>query len=213
MCWLVVKAGPMFPFGSRLGISKMTVGKWRRRDLEQGIEGLREKERPGDPRTHDDERVAKVSNTALHSKPLQGTDWSVRTMARHRGISKSTVHRWFKMFGVRPHGQGHFKIANNPFFVEKVHDIMGLYMNSPNHAVVPCVDEKTQIQTLERTQPLLPLGSDYVEGVTHDYIDYSRIMLFTALDSASVVQGVWCATAWAGSLQNCKQSFLCGESA
>ena len=140
---------------SRLGISKMTVGKWRRRYLEQGIEGLQEEERPGRPRTHDDERVAEVINTALHSKPPHRTHWSVRAMAEHTGISKSTVHRWFKMFGVQPHRQRHFKISNDPFFVEKVRDIAGLYMNPPDHAVVLYVDEKTQIQGLERTQPLL----------------------------------------------------------
>ena len=170
---------------SRLGISKMTVGKWRRRYLEQGIEGLQDEERPGRPRTHDDERVAEVINTALHSKPPQGTHWSVRTMAEHTGISKSTVHRWFKMFGVQPHRQRHFKISNDPFFVEKVRDIVGLYMNPPDHAVVLCVDEKTQIQALERTQPLLPLGLGYVEGVTHDYIRHGTTTLFAALDVAT----------------------------
>ncbi len=189
LCWLVVKGSPMFPLGVGWGFSKMTVGKWRRRYLEQGIEGLREKERPGGPRTHGAERVAEVSNTALHSKPLQGTDWSVRTMAEHRGISKSTVHRWFKMFGVRPHRQRHFKIVNDPFFVEKVHDIVGLYMSSPDHAVVPC-DEKTQTQALERTQPLLPLGLDYVECVTHDYIGHGTTALFAALDVATVKESL-----------------------
>ena len=162
---------------SRLGISKMTVGKWRRRYLEQGIEGLQEEERPGRPRTHDDERVAEVINTALHSKPPHRTHWSVRAMAEHTGISKSTVHRWFKMFGVQPHRQRHFKISNDPFFVEKVRDIAGLYMNPPDHAVVLYVDEKTQIQALERTQPLLPLGLGYVEGVTHDYIGHGTTTL------------------------------------
>ncbi len=93
--------------GSRLGISKMTVGKWRRRYLEQGVEGLQDEERPGGFRTHDAERVAEVIHTALRSKPPQGTDWSVRTMAEHRGTSKSTMHRWFKMFGVQPHRQRH----------------------------------------------------------------------------------------------------------
>ena len=94
------------------------------------------------------------------------------------------------MFGMRPHGQGHFKIANNPFFVEKVHDIVGLYMNSPDHAVVLCVDEKTQIQALERTQPLLPLGSGYVEGVTNNYIGYGTTMLFAVLDVATVKESL-----------------------
>ena len=106
-------------------------------------------------------------------------------MAEHTGISKSTVHRWFKMFGVQPHRQRHFKISNDPCFVEKVRDIVGLYMNPPDHAVVLCVDEKTQIQALERTQPLLPLGLGYVEGVTHDYIRHGTTTLFAALDVAT----------------------------
>ena len=170
---------------SRLGISKMTVGKWRRRYLEGGIEGLHDEQRPGRPRTHEDERVAEVINTALQSKPPHGTHWSVRTMAEHSGISKSTVHRWFKMFGVQPHRQDHFKISNDPFFVEKVRDIVGLYLNPPDLAVVLCVDEKTQIQALERTQPMLPLGLGYIAGVTHDDVRHGTTTLFAALDVAT----------------------------
>ena len=147
---------------------------------------MREKERPGGPRTHDDERVAEVGNTALHSKPPQGTHWSVCTMGEHRGISKSTVYWWFKMFGVRLHRQRHLKIANDPFFVEKMHDIVGLYTSSPDHAVVLCVDEKTQIQALERTQPLLPLGVDYVKCVTYDCISHGTTTLFAVLNVATI---------------------------
>ena len=140
---------------------------------------------PGRPRTHDDERVAEVINTALQSPPPNASHWSVRALARHTGISKSTVHRWFRLFNLQPHRQRHFKIANDPFFVDKVQDIVGLYLRSPDHAVVLCVDEKTQIQALERTQPMLPLGLGYVEGVTHDYIRHGTTTLFAALDVAT----------------------------
>lgn len=166
----------------RLGVSNMTVSKWRRRFHYQGMEGLQDGQRPGRPRTHDDQRVAEVLNTALQSPPAHGTHWSVRALARHTGISKSTVHRWFQLFNLQPHRQRHFKISNDPNFVDKVQDIVGLYLNPPDHAVVLCVNEKTQIQALERTQPMLPLGLGYVEGVTHDYIRHGTTTLFAALD-------------------------------
>ena len=169
----------------RVGLSHITVGKWRRRYREQGLEGLHDELRPGRPRTHEDERVADVINTALKAKPPDATQWSVRSMAEHTGISKSTVQRWFDLFGVQPHRQRHFKLSNDPFFIEKVRDIVGLYLNPPDHAVVLCVDEKTQIQALERTQPMLPMGLGYVEGVTHDYVRHGTTTLFAALDIAT----------------------------
>ena len=101
------------------------------------------------------------------------------------GVSKSTVQRWFNLFGVQPHRQRHFKLSNDPFFIEKVRDIVGLYLNPPDHAVVLCVDEKTQVQALQRTQPMLPMGLGYVEGVTHDYIRHGTTTLFAALDVAT----------------------------
>lgn len=176
---------PHIAIANRLGVSNMTVGKWRRRYREQGLEGLHDELRSGRPRTHEDERVAEVIDTALRSPPPNATHWSVRAMAEHTGVSKSTVQRWFELFGVQPHRQRHFKLSNDPFFVEKVRDIVGLYLNPPDHAVVLCVDEKTQIQALERTQPLLPLGLGYVEGVTHDYIRHGTTTLFAALDVAT----------------------------
>ena len=169
----------------RLGLSKATVGKWRKRYREAGIAGLHDELRPGRPRTHDDDRVAEVINTALRTKPPDATHWSVRSMAEQTGVSKSTVQRWFHLFGVQPHRQRHFKISNDPFFVEKVRDIVGLYLNPPDHAVVLCVDEKTQVQALQRTQPLLPMGLGYVEGVTHDYKRHGTTTLFAALDVAT----------------------------
>ena len=169
----------------RLDLNAMTVGRWRRRYLEHGVDGLHDELRAGRPRTHDDERVADVINTALQSKPPGATHWSVRNMARHTGISKSTVQRWFDLFGVQPHRQRHFKLSNDPFFVEKVRDIVGLYLNPPDQAVVLCVDEKTQIQALQRDQPMLPMGLGYVEGVTHNYVRHGTTSLFAALDVAT----------------------------
>jgi transposase len=169
----------------RLHLTNATVGKWRKRYLEYGIEGLHEELRAGRPRTHQDERVAEVINTALQTDPADGTHWSVRSMERHTGISKSTVQRWFNLFGVQPHRQRYFKLSNDPFFIEKVRDIVGLYLNPPDHAVVLCVDEKTQVQALNRTQPMLPMGLGYVEGVTHDYIRHGTTTLFAALDVAN----------------------------
>lgn len=169
----------------RLRVTNATVGKWRKRYLEQGLEGLHDELRPGRPRTHDDERVAEVINAALQTDPPDGTHWSVRSMAQETGISKSTVQRWFDLFGIQPHRQRHFKISNDPFFIEKVRDIVGLYLNPPDHAVVLCVDEKTQVQALDRTQPVLPMGLGYVEGVTHDYVRHGTTTLFAALDIAT----------------------------
>ncbi|MGH8167002.1 MAG: IS630 family transposase [Woeseiaceae bacterium] len=169
----------------RLKLNKNTVGKWRRRYRELGIEGLHEELRGGRPRNLEDERVAEVINKALQSQPPGGTHWSVRSMAEHTEISKSTVQRWFNLFGVQPHRQRHFKLSNDPFFIEKVRDIVGLYLNPPDHAMVLCVDEKSQIQALNRTQPMLPMGLGYVEGVTHDYVRHGTTTLFAALDIAN----------------------------
>ncbi len=129
----------------RLWLSNMTIGKWRRRYRELGLQGLHNKLRPGRPRRHEDERVAEVINIAFQTLPPQATHWSVRAMAEHTGISKSTVQRWFDLFGVLPHRQRQFKLSNDPFFIEKVRDIVELYLNPPDHSVVLCVDEKSQI--------------------------------------------------------------------
>ncbi len=169
----------------RLKLTNYTVGKWRRRYRELGIEGLHEELRAGRPRSLEDERVAEVINKALTSRPPAHTHWSVRSMAEHTGVSKSTVQRWFTLFGVQPHRQRHFKLSNDPFFIEKVRDIVGLYLNPPDHAMVLCVDEKTQVQALNRTQPMLPMGLGYVEGVTHDYVRHGTTTLFAALDVAN----------------------------
>ena len=113
--------------------------------------------------------MAEVVYKTLQTTPKDETHWTVRGMAKESGQSKDAVHRIGKTFGLKPHLQEHFKLSTDPFFVDKVRDIVGLYLNPPDHAVVLCVDEKSQIQALERSQPLLPLGLGYVEGVTHDY--------------------------------------------
>ena len=169
-----------------MGLTGMTVGKWRKRYRELGVAGLHDELRSGRPRTYQDEKVAEVINRALQTKPSDGsTQWSARSLAAETGISKSTAHRWLQTFMLQPHRQQTFKISNDPCFVEKVRDIVGLYLNPPENAVVLCVDEKTQIQALERTQPMLPMGLGYVEGVTHDYIRHGTTTLFAALDVAT----------------------------
>lgn len=168
-----------------LGLSVPTVGHWRRRFLHHGVIGLYGEERPGRPRTHEDDRVAALINKVLRDKPKQATHWTVRSVSEETGIAKSTVHRFFKLFGLQPHRSKSFKLSTDPFFVEKVRDIVGLYLNPPDKALVLCVDEKSQCQALERSQPILPMGLGYVEGVTHDYYRHGTTTLFAALDVVS----------------------------
>ena len=171
--------------GKQFGLSLPTISHWRNRFLDHGIVGLYGEERPGRPRTHDDEQVAALINKTLHTRPKNLTHWTIRLVAKETGISKSTVHRYFNLFGLQPHRQKSFKLSTDPFFVDKVRDIVGLYLNPPDKAVVLCVDEKSQIQALERSQPILPIGLGYVEGVTHDYFRHGTTTLFAALDAAT----------------------------
>lgn len=165
-----------------LTVSRTTVAKWQHRFLASGVTGLYDELRPGRPRSVSDERVAQLVKKTLKTKPQNGTHWSVREIADETKLTKSTVHRIWQAFGLQPHRQKHFKISTDPFFVEKVRDIVGLYLHPPEKAVVLCVDEKSQIQALERTQPLLPMGIGYVEGVTHDYRRHGTTTLFAALN-------------------------------
>jgi len=169
----------------QLGLSRPTVGKWRRRFLSQGLVGLYEEARPGAPRTISDEKVAALLRQTLRSKPKAASHWTCRSLAAETGVSFATVHRLWRAFGLQPHRQKHFKLSTDPFFVEKVRDIVGLYLNPPDKAMVLCVDEKSQVQALDRTQPVLPMGLGYVEGVTHDYVRHGTTTLFAALDIAS----------------------------
>jgi putative transposase len=168
-----------------LGLSKPTVGQWRQRYLRQGLQGLYDELRSGGPRSIDDERIATLLRRTLKTTPNAGTHWTCRALAAETRVSKSTVQRVWRAFGLQPHRQKQFKLSTDPFFVEKVRDIVGLYLQPPDHAMVLCVDEKSQIQALERTQPLLPLGLGYVEGVTHNSVRHGTTTLFAALDLAS----------------------------
>lgn len=182
---LAADGWPNAAISNTVGLSANTVGKWRQRFLAQGVEGLYDEWRPGTPRSITDEQVAKVVYKTLQSTPKDETHWTVRGMAQESGLSKDAVHRIWKTFGLKPHRQEYFKLSTDPFFVDKVRDIVGLYLNPPDQALVLCVDEKSQIQALERSQPLLPLGLGYVEGVTHDYRRHGTTTLFAALDVAS----------------------------
>jgi len=172
--------------GVRLGLSKATVGKWRASFLDKRIAGLYDDVRPGRPRSIDEERIAQLIQKALHTKPRDGaTHWSVRTLAAETRISKSSVQRYFHLFGLQPHRTESFKLSTDPFFIEKLRDVVGLYLSPPDNAIVLSVDEKSQCQALERTQPMLPMGFGYIEGVTHDYKRHGTTTLFAALNVLS----------------------------
>lgn len=169
----------------RVKVTPPAVTNWRKHFREQRLAGLHDQLKPGRPRTHTDDDLAALLNTALARKPPAATHWSVRELATATDISKSTVQRHLVPFGVQPHRAKSFKLSNDPFFIEKVRDVVGLYLNPPDHALVLCVDEKSQVQALERTQPVLPMGLGYVEGVTHDYVRHGTTTLFAALDIAN----------------------------
>ena len=169
----------------QFGVSRHTVSLWRGRFVQRGIEGLYDEYRSGRPRSIEDERISQLVKKTLHSKPKGATQWSTREMAGATGLSKSTVQRVWSAFGLKPHRQESFKLSTDPLFVEKLRDVVGLYLNPPENALVLCVDEKSQCQALERTQPMLPMGLGYVEGVTHDYVRHGTTTLFAALDIAN----------------------------
>lgn len=169
----------------QLRTSRVTVGKWRRRFLEKRCDGLLDEPRPGAPRTVSDADVEKVIAMTLESVPRDATHWSTRGMAKASGMSSATVSRVWRAFGLRPHRVETFKLSKDPLFVEKVRDIVGLYMSPPERAVVLCVDEQSQIQALDRTQPVLPLRPGVAERRTHDYRRHGTISLFAALDVAT----------------------------
>lgn len=166
----------------RLHVSPTTVCKWRTRFLQDRLDGLFDEPRPGTPRTITDQQIEQVVIRTLETTPRGATHWSVRDMAKASGISRSTVNRIWRAFGLQPHRSETFKLSNDPLLIDKVRDIVGLYMNPPDHAVVLCVDEKAQIQALDRTQPLLPMRPGQVERRTHDYKRHGTTSLFAALD-------------------------------
>lgn len=166
----------------RIAMSPATVGKWRRRFIERGMDGLLDEPRPGAPRKISDADVERVIARTLETKPRDATHWSTRSMAAEIGMSQSAVTRIWRAFALQPHRTTSFKLSKDPLFIEKVRDIVGLYLSPPDKALVLCVDEKTQIQALDRTQPLLPMAPGYVESQTHDYVRHGTTSLFAALD-------------------------------
>ncbi len=169
----------------RLDVVPNTAGKWRRRYAEQGIDGLHDEARPGAPREIGDDEIAETIRLTLERTPEGATHWSLRSMAEAVGHAPSTIHRIWKAFGLQPHRVETFKLSTDPLFVEKVRDIIGLYMAPPQRALVLCVDEKSQIQALDRTQPLLPLRPGQAERRSHDYTRHGTLSLFAALDAAT----------------------------
>ena len=170
---------------ARLGVCTATVGKWRRRFAERRLDGLGDEPRPGVPRKVTDEVVEQVVTRTLESKPRNATHWSTRGMAEASGLSQSTVSRIWRAFGLKPHKAQTFKLSNDPYFIEKVRDVVGLYMSPPERAIVLCVDEKSQVQALDRTQPLLPMTPGQAERRTHDYVRNGTTSLFAALNVAT----------------------------
>lgn len=166
----------------RLGVTRVTVASWRKRFAARRLDGLLDEPRPGAPRKIGDEKIAEVVTTTLETVPRAATHWSTRSMARASGLSVSTVHRIWRAFSLQPHRSETFKLSTDPRFVEKVRDIVGLCLNPPERALVLCVDAKSQIQALDRTQPLLPLRPGQAERRTHDYRRHGTTSLFAALD-------------------------------
>lgn len=170
---------------AELGIWPQTVGKWRRRFLDKRLEGLVDEPRPGAPRKITDERVEQVVVATLERTPADATHWSRASMAAQSGISRSTVGRIWKAFNLKPHQVDTFKLSTDPQFVDKVRDVVGLYLDPPQKAMVLCVDEKSQIQALDRSAPVLPMMPGLPERRTHDYIRHGITTLFAALDIAT----------------------------
>ena len=179
---VAAEGGDNGQIAERLRIFRGTVGKWRERFARHRLEGLYDEPRPGAPRQIGDEEIAETVRRTLETRPAGATHWSLRTMAEAVGHAPSTIHRIWKAFGLQPHRSETFKLSSDPLFVEKVRDIVGLYLDPPDRAVVLCVDEKSQIQALDRTQPLLPMRPGQAERRTHDYKRHGTLSLFAALD-------------------------------
>lgn len=166
----------------KLGVCAHTAGVWRQRFARDGMDGLYDEPRPGAPRRIGDDEIAATIRKTLETRPRGATHWSLRTMAKVVGHAPSTIHRIWQAFGLQPHRSETFKLSSDPLLVEKVRDIVGLYLSPPERAVVLCVDEKSQVQALDRTQPLLPMRPGQAERHTHDYTRHGTTSLFAALD-------------------------------
>ena len=187
-CRIILRCANGIPskvVAAELGVHEHTVGKWRRRFLKDRVEGLLDEARPGRPRTIDDDQVAAVIERTLRSLPGDATHWSIRSMAGASGFSHTTIRRIWTAFGLQPHRSETFKLSSDPLFVDKVRDIVGLYLSPPNRALVLSVDEKSQIQALDREQPVLPMMPGMPERRTHSYVRHGTTSLFAALDVAS----------------------------
>ncbi len=170
---------------AQVGLSSYTVGKWRRRFLSQRLDGLLDEPRPGGPRSITDADVERVVTLTLEATPSDATHWSTRSMAKRAGLSQSAISRIWRAFALQPHRSETFKLSTDPLFIEKVRDIVGLYLNPPDKALVLCVDEKSGIQALNRTAPLLPMRPGQIERRTHDYSRHGTTDLFAALEVAT----------------------------
>jgi len=170
---------------AKLGVTPATVGKWRRRFVAARLDGLFDDPRPGAPRTITDEAVEAVIVKTLEQKPKDATHWSTRSMARAMGMSQTSISLIWRAFGLQPHRAESFKLSTDPLFIEKVRDVVGLYLDPPERAVVLCVDEKSQIQALARFQPILPMLPGTPERRSHDYVRHGTTSLFAALDMAT----------------------------
>lgn len=169
----------------QMQLSKPTVGKWRSRFVARRLEGLLDEPRPGAPRQISDAAVERVLTWTLEKRPADATHWSTRSMARRCALSQSAVSRIWRAFALQPHRAETFQLSKDPLFIEKVRDIVGLYLHPPEKALVLCVDEKTQIQALDRSQPLLPMRPGQAERRTHDYVRHGTTSLFAALEVKS----------------------------
>jgi transposase len=176
---------PNYLVAKRLGVNQATVRKWRTRFVNRRLEGLADEPRPGAPRTITDDDVERVIVKTLEETPGDATHWSTRSLAKATGMSQSAVSRIWRAFGLKPHLTESFKLSPDPQFIEKVRDVVGLYVNPPEGALVLCVDEKSQIQALDRTAPVLPLRPGTPERRTHDYVRNGTTNLYAALDVAS----------------------------
>jgi transposase len=168
-----------------LCVTMPTVGKWRQRFVERRLDGLLDEPRPGAPRKISDADVERVVTQTLESKPPHATHWSTRGMAKASGLSQTAISRIWRAFNLQPHRTENFKLSTDPLFIDKVRDVVGLYMSPPDNAIVLCVDEKSQVQALDRTQPLLPMEPCRPERQTHDYARYGTTSLFAALNVAT----------------------------
>ena len=179
------EGGSNTAIAQRLGVARATVTTWRNRFAEQRLDGLLDEPRPGRPRTVSDAQVEELITATLETTPKNATHWSTRAMATHLGMSQSTVSRVWRAFGLAPHKVDSWKLSRDPLFVDKVRDVVGLYLDPPERALVLCVDEKTQIQALDRTQPVFPMLPGAPARASHDYVRHGTSSLYAALDVAS----------------------------